>query len=152
MAAPKKGAEKAIVIAAPNPIEIIKGIDAKLAEIGNVSGDGFRTGNNQIAGICIKECKELAGLVKLAGLVTKEKENYVLGQQILGLETVPEFKINGCTGDEIIHDIQKQVSILTYGEQVKKLNELKKQWQEFITKEDKKQALIEEMSRLGFEV
>lgn len=141
-----------IVVAQPNPIEIIASIDAQLAAIGNVHNESWKTGTNSIAGMVIKDSKDIAGLVKLAGLVHTQREQYVLGQSLINLESIPEFKISGCSYEEILTDIQKQVNILTYSEKVKELESLKNEWKEFITKEDKKQALIAKMAKAGFDI
>ena len=152
--APRKTTAKseAIVIAQPSPIEIIASIDEQLKSIGNIHNESWKTGTNSIAGMVIKESKDIAGLVKLAGLVHTQRDQYVIGQGILELESVPEFKISGCSYDEILNDIQKQINILTYSEKVKELESLKNEWKEFITKEDKKQALIAKMAKAGIEI
>jgi hypothetical protein len=142
----------AVAIPVANPIEMIANIDAQLAAIGNVHNESWKTGTNSIAGMVIKDSKDIAGLVKLAGLVHTQREQYVIGQGLLQLESIPEFKISGCSYDEIVNDIQKQVNILTYSEKVKELEALKNEWKEFITKEDKKQALIAKMAKAGFEI
>jgi len=141
-----------IIVAQPNPIEIIASIDAQLAAIGNVHNESWKTGTNSIAGMVIKDSKDIAGLVKLAGLVHTQREQYTIGQGLLELETIPEFKVSGCSYDEIMTDIQKQINILTYSEKVKELEGLKNEWKEFITKEDKKQALLAKMQKAGFEM
>jgi len=152
--APRKTTAKseAIVIAQPSPIEIIASIDEQLKSIGNIHNESWKTGTNSIAGMVIKESKDIAGLVKLAGLVHTQRDQYVIGQGILELESVPEFKISGCSYDEILNDIQKQINILTYSEKFKELESLKNEWKEFITKEDKKQALIAKMAKAGIEI
>ena len=152
--APRKTTAKseAVVIAQPSPIEIIASIDEQLKSIGNIHNESWKTGTNSIAGMVIKESKDIAGLVKLAGLVHTQRDQYVIGQGILELESVPEFKISGCSYDEILNDIQKQINILTYSEKVKELESLKNEWKEFITKEDKKQALIAKMAKAGIEI
>jgi hypothetical protein len=142
----------AAVVNQPNPIEIIASIDAQLAAIGNVHNESWKTGSNNIAGMVIKDSKDIAGLVKLAGLVHTQREQYTIGQGILELESVPEFKVSSCSYEEIMTDIQKQINILTYSEKVKELETLKNEWKEFITKEDKKQALLAKMQKAGFEI
>jgi hypothetical protein len=135
-----------------NPVEIIAKIDSELKSMKAFSSENWKCGTNNIAGMIIKDSKDLPGLVKLAGLIDQSRDQYVKGQEILGIESIEEFKVSGCCYDDIMSDIKKQVNILTYAEKVKELETLKNEWKEFITKEDRKKALIAKMAKSSLQL
>jgi len=139
----------AIALAEPSAVEMVEMLEAKIKELGDLSADKFKTGTNEFQSIKIKECKDISALVKLAGYVIASRDQYILGQESLGLVTVPEFTIKGCTLEEILGDIKLAINILTHKEKSEKLSELKKEFSELITKDERRKSLLKKAGDLG---
>jgi len=148
----RTAATASVAILSDSPLETIAKLTIQLEKLGNLNGDSFKTGNNEIEGIKIKECQDTTLIAKLVGVVELNYQAYILGQEVLGIKVLPEFTVSGCTKEEIIGDAKRQIGILTHSEKAKKIQGAIAKLQEFITKEDKKAAVMAEIEALGLDL
>jgi len=142
----------AVAIPVASIAETVAMLEKNLEALGNLSGDSFKTGSNAIEGVIIKECKDISLLTKLVGIVELNRQALVLGQKILNIKTLPAFTASGCTMEEIVEDVKRQIGILTHSETADKIKASIVKLQEIMTKEDRRAAVMAEVAALGLPV
>lgn len=135
-------------------------VEGKLASIQKIRDTPFKVSasNSTIQGIGnIREERLVENLIRALSVIRTKKREYDDAATDandpdaknpsfgFGLKVFPEFKFQQATIAEWHHDLLLQKSIVEQEETIKKLTAYKDKWSKFITEDDQKAMLIEEM-------
>jgi len=85
----------------------------------------------------------------IKGRLYKSKE---IGQSLLGITILPEYRVSGCSMNEILNDARRQADILTHSVKADKIKSAIAKLKDLMTKEDKREAVIQECADLGIDI
>jgi len=149
---PKKTKETGLAVPTKSLADTIQLLTEQLEALGNLSSDTFQTGSNDIEGVIIKDCKDVETLVSLVGVVELNRQAYVLGQELLGITILPEYRVSGCSMKEVLNDARRQAAILTHSVKADKIKSAIAKLKDLMTKEDKREAVMLECADLGIDI
>jgi len=135
-------------------VQTIQAIDTKLVQVREVYGTPFRTnGDSKTSAnptnVNIRQATNIALLIAVMGEIGVKEQQYNAGATMLGLTEYPAFLWQGYTLDAWVFDIKLRIAQISQAATESELLAIRKDLQEFITKEDKLSMLQERMSKLG---
>lgn len=126
-----------------NSVAIVGVLKEELSKLTKVSETPFKTsGGINIQGKTVDISTEtsisnlislMAGVEAMEYWYTKAAEG-LLNSSLKG--TFPVFKVSGHTKEAIAHDINLKIEVISYSERKKELEELVKEAEQFLTKQD----------------
>lgn len=87
----------------------------------------------------------MSTLIKMAASIISRERAYNDAASALGLQTFPQFKVNGNHKEEWLKDIKLQIAIITNSDTINKLKTFKDKAAKFLSEEDQKAILFAEM-------
>lgn len=136
---------------APQMIDILQ---KELSKLTKVSETPFKiSGSININGstIDIKNETNIQNLIMVMSAAEMRSEHYNkaaegrLAKSLNG--TFPVFSISGYSLDDIAHDVNLKIEVISYSERKKELEELVARGKEFLTKEDQFQLYLSEVAK-----
>ena len=130
----------AIANNAPDMVDLLR---SELKKLTKVSETPFKT-NGKLEGVAnttidIKTETKIPVLISAMGVIILKAEAYDKGSEALKTslgDTVPAFNISGGSVSEWQHDINLKISVIQYAERKAQLEELVREAETFMTKED----------------
>lgn len=125
---------------------VIEKLDEKLDSLKHITETKYRT-SGVIEGVTdIKKETSIETLVRGLASIMVRKESYDRAAKELGLTTYPQYQIGGCSLEDWTHDIKFRIDVLTHKETTDKLKEYRDKMSKFLSEQDQKQMLLNEMS------
>lgn len=136
----------AILNAKSSMPKVLQMLDEALKNVDQITGTDFVTGGN-IEGFSknLKDEKDMSTLIKMAASIISRERAYNDAASALGLQTFPQFKVNGNHKEEWLKDIKLQIAIITNSDTINKLKTFKDKAAKFLSEEDQKAILFAEM-------
>jgi hypothetical protein len=126
--------------------EVIKALQAQIDELKDIETSQWKTSGNLDGFGSIKEEKKIENLIRAYSSVKGRANAYEDAADDLGITTYPQFNINGGTVEDWKHDIQLRIAIVNHKEKLDKLKDFKAKAERFLSEEDQKKMLFNEMS------
>jgi hypothetical protein len=145
MGTKSKTAGVAVLTGASVP-EIITKLESKIKELDHITDSKYRTSGNLDGFGDIKKETSIGNLIKAFSSVMARGETYQRSATALGIETFPVFELNGGSVEDWQKDIQLRIAIIQHKETLDKLQSYRDKMKEFLSKEDQKAMLLEEMA------
>ena len=127
---------------------ILEILDKELTELKAITDKPWKTSGILDLGtgatIAIKTETKVENLVKALSSIIGRKHFYDQAQKLLELKEVPEFSLNG-TLESWVEDIKLRLAIVQYEERKNKLQEFKDKMSKFLSEDDQKKVLLNEM-------
>lgn len=130
-------------------------IDNKLKALKEVTDSQYKTnGEYRFAPgfsgniIDIHKSTDVRLLLGIVGALTNHKTNYENAAKMMGLDTYPEFLWLKYNYGAWTHDIKVRLAVITHYDTKKKLEEAKKELEQFMTQEDRLALVLEKMKGL----
>lgn len=135
-------------------VQTIQTIDTKLEQVRKVYGTPFRTNGESKTvanptNVNIRQATNIALLIAIMGEIGVKEQQYNAGAGVLGLTEYPAFLWQGYTIDAWVFDIKLRIAQIGQATTESELLAIRKDLQEFITKEDKMAMLADRLSKLG---
>lgn len=126
--------------------DVITVLDEKLKALKHVTDTKYRT-SGVLDGIGdIKSETKIDALIRALGSVMAREEIYNRAAEELGLTTYPSFQINGCSVADWKHDIRFRIDVINHKETADKLKEYRDKMSKFLSEQDQKNMLMNEMA------
>ena len=128
-----------LVLSTNTPLSALDVLKNELNTIKKVTDKSYKTskviqlGNTSVN---IETETKTDVLTKAYGLIISKESWYNQSQKALGIETLPVFTENGSTSEEWLADIKLRIDVITYESRKKELEDLIKEGEAFLTKED----------------
>ena len=145
MGAKTKKAEVAVLTGASVP-DIITKLESKIKELDHITDSKYRTSGNLDGFGDIKKETSIGNLIKAFSSVMARAEAYQRAADALKLDTFPVFEVNGGSVTDWEMDINLRIAIIQHKETLDKLNSYRDKMKEFLSKEDQKAMLLQEMA------
>lgn len=135
-------------------VQTIQTIDSKLEQVRKVYGATFRTNGESktlanTTNINIKQATNIAMLIAIMGEIMAKEQQYNAGATALGLSEYAAFLWQGYSLDAWKFDIKLRIAQINQSATESELLAIRKDLQEFITKEDKMAMLADRLTKLG---
>jgi hypothetical protein len=140
-----KKAEVAVLSGASVP-EIITKLESKIKELDHITDSKYKTSGKLDGFGNVKEETSIGNLIKAFSSVSARAKAYAEAAEALSIETFPVFELNGGTVEDWKTDIQLRIAIIQHKETLDKLQSYRDKMKEFLSKEDQKALLLEEMA------
>lgn len=116
-----------------------------------ISETNYKTGSNWcLPGMKkIQEETTITDLIKLAGFVIEKEKAYYAGAEKLGIASVPVFKLQGATPEEIFHDIKLRIAIVQTEDTKNALLSVQKELTELMDKDDRKLIALAKLKNIA---
>lgn len=126
--------------------DVITALDEKLKALKHVTDTKYRT-SGVLDGIGdIKSETKIDALIKALGSVMAREEIYNKAAVELELTTYPTFQINGCSVADWRHDIRFRIDVINHKETADKLKDYRDKMSKFLSEQDQKNMLMDEMA------
>lgn len=126
--------------------DVITVLDDKLKALKHVTDTKYRT-SGVLDGIGdIKSETKIDALIRALGSVMAREDVYNRAAEELGLTTYPAFQINGCSVADWKHDIRFRIDVINHKETADKLKEYRDKMSKFLSEQDQKNMLMNEMA------
>lgn len=126
--------------------DVITVLDDKLKALKHVTDTKYRT-SGVLDGIGdIKSETKIDALIRALGSVMAREDVYNRAAEELGLTTYPSFQINGCSVADWKHDIRFRIDVINHKETADKLKEYRDKMSKFLSEQDQKNMLMNEMA------
>jgi hypothetical protein len=129
-----------------NVPSILQALEAKIKSLDHVSDSKYKTSGNLEGFGDIKKETNVGNLIKAFSSVRGRGAAYNDAASDLGITTFPVFEISGGSVSDWKQDITLRINILTHKETLDKLNSYKEKFQKFLSEEDQKAMLLNEMA------
>jgi hypothetical protein len=125
---------------------IIKALEAKIKSLDHVTDSKYKT-NGKLEGLCdVKTETNLGNLIKAFSSVKGRSEMYNEAAAELGLDTFPVWEVNGGSLEDWKADITLRINIINHKDTLDKLNAFKAKFEKFLSAEDQKSMLMNELT------
>lgn len=124
---------------------VINVLDAKIKSLDHISDSKYKTSNKLDGFGDIKSETKIDNLIKAYSSIKGREKAYTEAAEDMGLTTYPQFEVNGSTADEWKSDIMLRIAIINHKDTLDKLTAYKEKMQQFMSKEEQKAALLQEM-------
>lgn len=126
--------------------EMLTVLDGKIAELKTITDSVYKTTGNLEGFGDIKAETKIENLIRAFSSVNGRKKAYDEAAAILGLTSHPQFTVSGGTVEDWEQDIKLRIEIITHKDKLDKLNEYKEKMSKFLSEEDQKAMLVNEMT------
>jgi len=141
----KKAKTTAIAVKDQVPT-IISKLDQEIAKLKVISESVYKTAGKLETFGDIKVETKVENLVRAYSSISGKKEAYDRAARELGVKQCLEFSINGGTLAEWKQDIMLRIDIITHQDKLDKLKSYKDKMSKFLSEEDQKAILMQEMT------
>lgn len=132
--------------------DVIDAINAKIKALKHIQDSVYKTpGNVQTSAgqKNIKDEKNITELVKAFASIKARATAMEDAYAELGMKEFPVVKVDGGTVEEWKDDIILRIQIIEQKETLDELNTYKKEWEELMDKEDRKELLLKKMKKFA---
>jgi len=137
-------AVKGAKVNVPNMLALL---DEKIKELDHVTGSKYKTSGN-VEGVCeIKTETKIESLIRAMASINGREKAYNEAAIELRLSTYPVFEIGGYSSELWKEDIRLRIDIITHEETLNKLTTYKKEMSKFVSAEEQKQMLVDDMAK-----
>jgi hypothetical protein len=147
MAKSKTATSEVATMDVTNVPAIISALEEKIKSLSHVTDSKYKTSGVLDGFGDIKKETNVGNLIKAFSSVKGRGEAYVKAAEDLGLVTFPVFELNGGTVEDWKKDITLRINIINHKETLDKLNTYKDKFQKFLSEEDQKMMLLQEMAQ-----
>lgn len=126
-------------------VDALSKLDQEIQDLGRIVDTPYKTNGNVAGFPDVKTCMDISTLIKMYSSVSNREASYNKAAETLGLKSYPVFTEGG-TAEDWKHDIQLRIDIIQHEGKLNKLKEFKKRMSEFLSKEDQKNILLQEMT------
>ena len=85
-------------------------------------------------------------MIKAFSSIKGRETAYNAAAEEMNIDTYPVFEVNGASAEDWKNDIMLRIAIITHKEKLDKLTEYKERMTSFMSKEEQKAALLQEMA------
>lgn len=125
--------------------DLLEVLNQKIAALKHIEESVYKTGGTLEGFGDIKTEMKVENLIRAFSSVRGRENAYNDAAKELGLKTYPVFTISGGNAEDWKKDILLRKAIIEHKDELDKLNGFKAKAAEFLSKEDQKAMLIEEM-------
>lgn len=122
--------------------EQLKGIETRTGS----SYKGKTTLNLESGSVNIETITDATTLANIVGTAIGQEELYNKAQEVLEAKEFPIFRLGGATLEDIIYNCKLRLQIINSADEKKRLEDLIKEGEQFISKDEQKQMWLEKMS------
>lgn len=141
-----KNKENLPAVNIPNELEKI---NQKLNSLQKITETPYKTSGELGNGFGnLKNETKIANLISLCSMINAKEAAYNAAAAELGLQTFPEFSVNGYSSADCKSDIKLRIAVLSQQETLDKLNKAKSILSTFLSEEDKKRQALEDLKDL----
>jgi len=146
-----KKEEKGLLIATPTVISALEILKAELMGLRSIAETQYKNSVNvQGFPVSIDSCTDIVVLVKMHSSVSSKARAYNNSLIELGVKEAPVFKMNDTTVEDFEHNIKLRIAVIQHEDRKKELEELVKEGEAFLTKEDQYQIYLKKLQgRVG---
>ena len=126
--------------------DVIAQLEKKIKELDHITDSKYRTSGNLDGFGDIKKETSIANLIKAFSVVMAKANAYQAAATELSIATFPVFEVNGGSVEDWKKDIQLRIAIIEHKETLDKLQGYRDKMKEFLSKEDQKAMLMQEMA------
>ena len=126
--------------------DVISQLEKKIKELDHITDSKYRTSGNLDGFGDIKKETSIANLIKAFSVVMAKANAYQAAATELNIATFPVFEVNGGSVEDWKKDIQLRIAIIEHKETLDKLQGYRDKMKEFLSKEDQKAMLMQEMA------
>ena len=126
--------------------DVISQLEKKIKELDHITDSKYRTSGNLDGFGDIKKETSIANLIKAFSVVMAKANAYQASATELNIATFPVFEVNGGSVEDWKKDIQLRIAIIEHKETLDKLQGYRDKMKEFLSKEDQKAMLMQEMA------
>jgi hypothetical protein len=130
----------------PTVLETLK---SELNNLKSITESNYKT-DGKIEGYAtgIQEETKVEKLISMYASIKLREQAYNTAAQDLGLKSYPLFKLSGNTSESIKHDVLLKIAIIEHADRKKELEQLVKEAESFMTKEDQQKIFMNKMQNL----
>lgn len=142
----KKGAATTAIAKIEDVPQVLSLLDQEIGKLKTISESVYKTTGNLDGFGDIKAETKLENLIRAFSSVKGREKAYDEAARDLGLKTYPQFSVSGGTAADWKQDILLRIDIITHKDKLDKLNEYKDKMSKFLSAEDQKSMLMQEMA------
>lgn len=125
---------------------LLEAIEAKIKTFKGIETSKFKTTMNLAGfGDLGKETK-IETLIKAYSSVAGRNKAYNESAEALGLDTFPEFVVDGGSQEDWLNDIKLRIAIITHKDELDKLKSLQSEAKTFLSQEDQKAMFFQKLA------
>lgn len=125
---------------------IISALDDKLKSLSHVTDSKYRT-TGKLDGIGdIKEMTKIEDLIKAYSVIVAKEKAYNEAALDLDINTFKEFTVFGHTKNDWKLDIKLRIDLINHKDTLEQLKMYKSKFEKFLSEEDQKSMLINELA------
>lgn len=136
----------ALVLSNTEVPNVLSLLDKQIANLKKVEDSVYKTTGTLEGFGDIKQETKLENLIRAHSSVMNKEKFYNESAKDLGLNTYPQFTISGGTSADWKQDILLRIDIITHKEKLDKLKSYKDKMSKFLSEEDQKAMLMQEMA------
>lgn len=144
MGATKKGSNA--IAKMDDVASAINVLDAEIKSLDHISDSKYKTSGNLDGFGDIKKETNISNLIKAFSSIKGRETAYNAAAEEMNIDTYPVFEVNGASAEDWKNDIMLRIAIITHKEKLDKLTEYKERMTSFMSKEEQKAALLQEMA------
>lgn len=126
--------------------EIMQKLENEIKQLDHLTDSKYRTSGNLDGFGDIKKETSSSNLIKAFSTVVAKANAYATAAAELEVESFPVFEVNGGTVNDWKQDIKLRIAIINHKEKLDKLNYFRDEMKKFLSKEDQKSQLMQEMA------
>jgi len=126
----------------PDVLEMIK---EKIKSFKGIETTKFKTAGKLSGFGDINTETKVDNLIKAYSSVKGRSEAYAAAAKDLGVDTFPEFVLDGGTASDWKHDINLRIQIITHKEELDKYKALEEEATKFLSQEDQKEMFFKKL-------
>lgn len=138
-----KKAEMSLSVKTEVP-KLLEKLNERINNLKHVTECVYKT-NGQLETCSIKTETKVDNLIKAHASLLVREEYYIKAAKDLGRRSWPEFSISGSPVSDWKSDIKLRIEVIEHQDTLNKLNEFKDKAAKFLSEEDQKAMLIQEM-------
>ena len=142
----KKANTAVAIINGSNVIDSLAQIDEKLKSLKHITDSTYKTSMSLPGFPNLKDETSVTALIKALSSVNGREKAYNEAAGLVGLTSYPAFSEGGGTTKDWIQDIQLRIAIINSKETHDKLQEYKTKMSTFLSQQDQKNMLEQEMN------
>lgn len=146
MSGKKKDSSVALVKKDAGVPEILSALDREIKSLEHITDTVYKTTGRLTGFNDIKTETKVENLIRAFSSVLGKSKMYGDAIAELGLPIAPQFTIDGGTVEDWKHDITLRINIINHKDKLDKLNEYKNKMSKFLSEQDQKAMLMEEMA------
>lgn len=135
-----------VLLQLPVPMVLAK-LEKELESLKEVNDTCYKTSGN-IDSINIKSESQISNLIKCYGSVLAREDVYHRSAKDLGLNTYPDFVLNGMSVSDIKHDIQLRMKILAHHDRKTALEKSYEEIKTFLSQQDQQLLAMQRVAQI----